>query len=302
MFCGYLKQSTTVTISLGPALDDDDALTEKTGLTIEDTDIYLSKNGAAKANPNDTNDCTEDANGVYLKQLDATDTGTLGILTVYCHYTDVLYLRQDYMVVKANWYDTMCSTDYLQTDVKEVNGTAQTAGDVVALANSSAAWGYINSGVVFRGVASAGDTTHFTCGGLAGQGAGAFVDASTPWYAYVFNDAGGAGAAPQGETRTISAYNNATGEFTVSSAFTAAIASGDNIIVMSGRLAAVTEIKSVVDDILDDTAEIGAAGVGLTEAGGDGDHLTNLPEVDADIKKINGTTVNGDGSATPWGP
>jgi hypothetical protein len=132
-------------------------------------------------------------------------------------------------------------------NVKEINGTAQTAGNVVDLANSSAAWGYINSGIVFRGVASAGDATHATIGGLAGQGAGAFVDAVTPWYGYVFKDAGGAGAAPQGETQTISAYNNVTGEFTFASAFTAAIASGDDLIIMSGRIAAIPEIKAVTD-------------------------------------------------------
>lgn len=36
-------------------------------------------------------------------------------------------------------------------------------------------------------------------------------------------------------------------------------------------------IDGIVDDILLDTAEIGAAGAGLTEAGGTGDHLTALP-------------------------
>jgi len=178
-------------------------------------------------------------------------------------------------------------------NVKEVNGTAQTANDmsgdiddiltdtaelgaavgasisadiaaVQTSADAAAAWGSINSGIVFRGLATAGDTTHATIGGLAGQGAGAFVDATTPWYLYVFRDAGGVGGAPQGETRTVSAYNNATGEFTVSAVFTEAIAAGDDIIIMSGRIAAIPEIKAVVDDILIDTAEIGAAGVGLT--------------------------------------
>ena len=66
---------------------------------------------------------------------------------------------------------------------------------LLSYAVSSAAWGYINSGIVFRGVASEGTDTTFVCGGLAGQGAGAFVDANTPWYAYVFRDAGGAAAA-----------------------------------------------------------------------------------------------------------
>jgi hypothetical protein len=154
-------------------------------------------------------------------------------------------------------------------NVKEINATAQTAGDVIALANSSAAWGLINSGVVFRGVVSAADPgVSFTIGGLAGQGAGAFIDANVPWYAYVFRDAGGAAAAPQGEQQQITGYTTATGLFTTN-AFTVPIAVGDDVFITNGRLAS-------IPDILVDTAEIGAAGVGLTEAGGTGDHLTAL--------------------------
>jgi len=47
-------------------------------------------------------------------------------------------------------------------------------------------------------------------------------------------------------------------------------------------------VDGVADAILLDTAEIGAAGAGLTEAGGTGDHLTAIPEVDADVVKISG--------------
>ncbi|MHC4371886.1 MAG: hypothetical protein ACYSW8_30110, partial [Planctomycetota bacterium] len=85
----------------------------------------------------------------------------------------------------------------------------------------------------------------FTIGGLAGQGAGAFIDANTPWYAYVFRDAGGLGAAPQGEQLEVTGYTSATGRFTPND-FTEKIAAGDNVIIMSGRIAA-------VPDILEDT-------------------------------------------------
>ena len=130
-FCGYLKQSTTVTLSIGPALDDDDAVTQKTG-TLADTDFELSKNGGAKAAPNDTNDATHDDDGVHLKQINATDTGTLGLLTVYMYQADVLYIRQDYQVVTANWYDSMCSTDNLEVDVKAVSGDTTAADNLEA--------------------------------------------------------------------------------------------------------------------------------------------------------------------------
>jgi hypothetical protein len=134
--CGELKQSTTVTISLGPFIDKDDGDTEKTGLTIQDTDVYLSKNGAAKAVPNDTNNCTEDANGVYRKQLNATDTGTLGILTVYVHFTDCLYIRQDYLVLRADIYDSKYGSDYQQVDIVQIGGDTQSGTDLKDFADA----------------------------------------------------------------------------------------------------------------------------------------------------------------------
>jgi hypothetical protein len=124
-FCGYLKQSTIVTLSIGPALDDDDATTQKTG-TLADTDFYLSKNGGAKANPNDTADATNDSTGIHRKQINATDTNALGLLTVYMYQSDVLYIRQDYQVVNSNWYDTMCSTDQLDVNTTKIEGSDPT--------------------------------------------------------------------------------------------------------------------------------------------------------------------------------
>jgi hypothetical protein len=107
---------------------------------------------------------------------------------------------------------------------------------------SSAAWGSINSGIVFRGTVTAADPgVSFTVGGLAGQGAGAFIDANTPWYAYCFRDAGGAAAAPQGEQQQITGYTSATGLFTTN-AFTVPIAVGDDMVMLSGRIASVPDI------------------------------------------------------------
>lgn len=55
---------------------------------------------------------------------------------------------------------------------------------------------------------------------------------------------------------------------------------GDNLnATVSSRATqtSVDTIDGIVDDILVDTAEIGAAGAGLTEAGGTGDHLSAVP-------------------------
>ena len=41
----WLKQNTAITIKLGPFVDEDDGKTAETGLTIEQADVRLSKNG-----------------------------------------------------------------------------------------------------------------------------------------------------------------------------------------------------------------------------------------------------------------
>jgi len=128
--CGELKQSTAVDILLGPFIDDTDGKTAETGLTL---DVEVSKNGQALANKNDATTPTHDAagtvDGYYNCELDATDTGTLGILTVVAHAAGFLPIRQDYSIVTANEWDSKYSTDYKHVDVIQVGGTAQTAND-----------------------------------------------------------------------------------------------------------------------------------------------------------------------------
>jgi hypothetical protein len=125
-FCGYLKQSTAVDIILGPFVDETDGKTAETGLTIAQADVRLSKNGANIAQKNDVTSCSHDELGNYKCDLDATDTATLGILTVMVHESGALPVKQEYQVVTAHWYDTMCSTDYLQVDVIQVEGSDAT--------------------------------------------------------------------------------------------------------------------------------------------------------------------------------
>jgi hypothetical protein len=135
-FCGYLKQSTVITLQVGPFVDDGDGKTAETGLTIEDTDFYLSVNGAAMGNPNDTNNSAHDSLGYYRKQIDDTDTATLGVLSVFVHKSGALPVRQDYMVITANQYDTLFSTDLLQVDLTQIGGVAQSATDLKDFADT----------------------------------------------------------------------------------------------------------------------------------------------------------------------
>ncbi|MHC4178345.1 MAG: hypothetical protein ACYSWU_12610, partial [Planctomycetota bacterium] len=139
---------------------------------------------------------------------------------------------------------------------------------ILTYAISSAAWGSINSGTIFRGTVTADDPgVSFTIAGLAGQGAGAFIDVNTPWYAYVFRDGGGAAAAPQGEVQKVTGYTSASGLFTTD-AFTAAVATGDDVMIVSAALINSLSIRTRVELALPNAAPDAAGGLPISDAGG----------------------------------
>jgi len=115
-----LKQSTAVTVKMGPFLDDTDGKTEETGLSIGQSDIKLSKNGGSFAQSNNSAGASHDTNGYYGVPLDTTDTNTLGTLRVFIHKSGALPVWQDFMVIPANVYDSLVGgSDKLQTDCRE---------------------------------------------------------------------------------------------------------------------------------------------------------------------------------------
>lgn len=132
----YLKQSTaSQEVALGFFVDSTDGNTEETALTIANTDIRLHKAGATTlANP--AAGATHISNGIYYWVADATDTGTLGPMTVYCHPTGALAVRVECCVLAANVYDSLIGGgDLLDVNTSQVGGTAQTAGDIIGDTN-----------------------------------------------------------------------------------------------------------------------------------------------------------------------
>jgi hypothetical protein len=123
----YLKQSTAVTILLGPFVDDADFKTPETALTISQADVRLSKNGAAFAQKNDATAATHRENGVYAVPLNATDTDTLGHLRAVVLETGALVVWQDFLVLPAQVYDSLVGSDKLQVDLAEWLGVAPLA-------------------------------------------------------------------------------------------------------------------------------------------------------------------------------
>lgn len=119
----FLKQSTAATVVLGPFVDSGDAVTAETALTISQADIRLSKNGAAFAQTNNAAGATHMENGNYSVPLNTTDTNTLGHLRVSVAESGALPAWRDFMVVTANVYDSLFSTDLLDVSVVQYNGT-----------------------------------------------------------------------------------------------------------------------------------------------------------------------------------
>ena len=123
--CGYLKQSTAATITLGPFQDSTDGNTDETALTLSQADIRLSKNDGAFAQKNESTSASHKEIGYYSCNLNTTDTNTAGILTVAVHETGALSVRQDYLVLPANIYDSWFASDYQQVDVVQVSGATE---------------------------------------------------------------------------------------------------------------------------------------------------------------------------------
>jgi len=105
--------------------------------------------------------------------------------------------------------------------------------------------GDIQGGFYYGVVTAVPGANQFTIDGLAGYGETCFVG----WDAYVFWDAGGAGAAPQHETQTVTAYTN-LGVFTTA-AYTAPVGIGDIMIIIHPNLA------DIINDLSVPAADVG---------------------------------------------
>lgn len=132
----YLKQSTAITLKIGPFLDETDGKTAETGLTIAQADVRLSKNGGDIAQKTEATSCTHDELGIYGCPIDATDTATLGRLQLFVHESGALPVFCEFLVVTANVYDTLCSTDKLEVDLIQMGGVVQSGTDLKDFADS----------------------------------------------------------------------------------------------------------------------------------------------------------------------
>jgi hypothetical protein len=171
----WLRQNSTTTLKVGPFVSGADNVTVATGLAGALV-VKLSKQGGTLAARNDAVAITHDADGIYTVELNGTDTGTLGRLTLaVTPGSPNKPVRQDYVVVAANVYDSMiaASTNLLVNQVSSytntmaaVTGTSFTAGtEVPAIADA-----VIGYAVLVKSGTGAGQTrmvTAYTAGRVA---------------------------------------------------------------------------------------------------------------------------------------
>ena len=216
----FLKQSTSATIILGPFVDSTDGVTAETGLTISQADVRLSKNAGTYAQKSDTGSCTHMENGYYSCGLNTTDTNTLGHLRISVAESGALPVWRDFLVLPANVYDSLLSTDKLQVHAVEIDNGLITAAaiatgaiDADALATDAAA--EIADAVwdeALSGHGTAGSTGEALSDASAGSATAAQI-ADAVWDEALsghltagstgdaLNDAGGAAADPWTTTR-----------------------------------------------------------------------------------------------------
>lgn len=139
----WLKQSTAVTVKMGPFLDSTDGNTTEEALAIAQADIRLSKNGGAFAQTNNAAGAAHDEVGWYGVPLDTTDTNTLGRLKVAIHEAGALAVWAEFMVVSANTWDSFFAAENLDVNTVEISGDSA-AADNAELAFDGTGYGFGN--------------------------------------------------------------------------------------------------------------------------------------------------------------
>jgi hypothetical protein len=130
----YLRQSTaSQEIPLGYFVDSTDGNTAETALSIANTDIKVWKTGATTLADKNSGGATHISNGIYYCVLDATDTNTIGPLTVFVKVSGALGVKVDCCVLDETVYDVWFGTTAPATATNITAGTITTATNVTTV-------------------------------------------------------------------------------------------------------------------------------------------------------------------------
>jgi len=274
----FLKQATAACLMMGPFVSEDDGYSACNDISIDASMVLLSKAGAAIAAMNSSTSPEHSGSGYFQVTLDTTDTGTLGTLKVAVSVSPTLPVWETYDVLSSCVWDAWFSDGAKMT--VDVDGGVVSASDLVSASDITSAVipasnidAQMSTLATAAGVISASDV-------LAASDVQASACAALSAYKLdhlVFE----ADADDPADNSIIAKLAASGGDW---STFTASLNS----------LEAMTDNQS---DIVTDTAEIGAAGAGLTAVPWNSDWDTEVEsEVDDALGGGTGTAL----TAVPW--
>ncbi len=279
-FGGYLQANTAVDLMVGPFVDETNGKDAEIGLTITQAEVRLSKNGANIAQKAEATSLVHDELGNYVCKLDTTDTNTEGVLTLMIHESGALPIKMDYMVLAQAAYISLVTakdTGFMDVDIKAIS-TDTTAADNLELFTEvlENATGLIDAGTFKAGAIDAAAI------------ADAAIDNAT--------FAADVGSTAYATNIIALAVRKVLDELNLDH-----LLKVDTTVAADGDLEAYCVAGTIIAHLLSTSADatlykastdsqqgirdhIGD-GTNLTEAGGDGDHLTaiNLPNQTMDI-------------------
>jgi hypothetical protein len=170
-----LKQSTAITAIIGPFVDATDKITPETGLTLGAADfaeLIKHNSGTVVDISAVTVTAVTGASGLYTIPLTTSHTDTLGMLTLYIADTSLCVpMREDFMVVPANVWDSLFGADLLQVDIAQLNNAVAASAiinsnsdgikaDVIRISESSVAADNLEAGALatITGTVQSGST------------------------------------------------------------------------------------------------------------------------------------------------
>lgn len=121
-------------------------------------------------------------------------------------------------------------------------------------------------------------------------------------YAFVQSDAGGAGAAPEGEYKKCTAYAAQAFTLTFTEAFSAAIGAGDRISLIRNSLYPVNDVIRIANTALRELGRIPVRYTSLTTASGQTEYTLPLGAKGEDLIEVEYQDRTGDSNNNNWLP
>lgn len=173
---GYLRQSTASQVcSIGPFVDDTDFKTLEDGLTINNTDIVISKVGGADTTKASGGATAHGAGGIYTLTWDATDSNTVGELFYSVKVVGALVVFGTYIVLEEAVYDALLAASAIgyvadqPVNVTKWLGTAASTPTVAGIPNVNVkTWNDLTTVALPLVPTTAGRTLDVSAGGEAG--------------------------------------------------------------------------------------------------------------------------------------